>query len=68
MPRYHCHYCEEQPFFARAQRLLLHYVKLVHSQEPGFSISCDYCHWVFRNVWTTKTTFCPIRTVLNMIR
>ena len=49
MPQHQCHYCEEQP---PTQQLLLRHVKLVHSQEPGFTISCDYCHRVFRNFRT----------------
>jgi hypothetical protein len=47
-----CQYCGDEPFIAPTKQLLLRHIKVVHSQEPGFTITCEICHRKFRNFRT----------------
>ena len=49
-----CPYCIEDDFFAPSESLLLDHIRLVHSQDPNFTIQCSHsgCSRTFRNFRT----------------
>ena len=44
-----CPYCTDERFAAPSKKLLSRHIKLVHSQEPSFSIQCSQCSRTFIN-------------------
>lgn len=52
MARHQCQYCVNEPFVAPSEQLLMRHVRLIHSCEPGFRISCKRCHRMFKNFRT----------------